>query len=205
MIYQIQLKLLLFCVFVLTSSSTITALPLRARYSASPSSAMRVWLIVRWFLIPLLLLFLALIITLSSIPSFLKRCLQRKDSSQPYASGIRATVVPVAREEDISLDHQSQAPHRAASSIHPSHCNADAFERQQCVICLDILLGESSGHPIVVSNILDCGHRFHVECLQRLEDISRNERARCPLCRRPFRHNDHHLLPHKTNNLLAEQ
>jgi hypothetical protein len=50
----------------------------------------------------------------------------------------------------------------------------------QCSVCLSCIGGQSQ------SRKLDCGHEFHVRCLERWKTSCRNHEPTCPMCRAPF-------------------
>lgn len=53
-------------------------------------------------------------------------------------------------------------------------CSTHAVASQQCPICLSDMTSSS--------RTLECGHAFHVRCLERWKRTSRT----CPMCRVPF-------------------
>lgn len=75
-----------------------------------------------------------------------------------------------------------QQAHRRQSADHSPFANFrdrdDPNETVHCPICLEIL-------DAFNIDTLDCGHRYHKECVQA---AVKNKIKVCPMCRKPFKY-----------------
>lgn len=85
---------------------------------------------------------------------------------------VQDTFIDIIEEErGVEFPHYSIPPHIRQSYLHN-------LENQQCSICQENI--NNNDHTI---QLTECGHLFHMNCLQHHRDSDNEANNTCPVCR----------------------